>query len=429
MTTDTTAPGVPGAPGALDAAAEHAANEAFAEILLSPEGLADPFSRYHRLRTAAPVHRTTLGTWVLTRYDDVDEFLRSRNVNKDIYVWMAGRFSGEWEQHPALSKLAANMLWANPPEHSRLRRIANRGFTPKRVEEHRAYIEQRFDELIAPLAAAGGGDVCNDVFFPLALSVMANLLGVPQQEAPLLREKIRDFQRVFELGMTASELRTADKAAVFLDDFFGDLVRQRQRQRRDDLLSTMIDAVDDDGGRLSFNQLVQMCHMIIAAGSETTTFFLTNGMRLFIEHPDQADLLRADPGLLDRAREEVLRHAPSAHMIPRTTTGPVRLGDVEIPAGARVSVLIAAANRDPERFTDPDRFDITRNGSAPMSYGLGIHFCLGWRLANLQAEIVFPAMLDRFTDLQITEPLRPRARVAFPQIEALPIRFRAAREA
>lgn len=413
---------------APDATDEHAANEAFAEILFSPEGLADPFSRYHRLREAVPVHRTTLGTWVLTRYDDVDAFLRNRDVNKDVHVWMAGRFSGEWDQHPALGKLAANMLWANPPDHSRLRRIANKGFTPRRVAEHRAYIQRRFEELIAPIAAAGAGDVCNDVFFPLALSVMANLIDVPQEEAPLLRDKIRDFQRVFELGMTASELRTADDAAVFLDDYFGELVRRRQQHPGDDLLSTMIASVDDDGGRLTFNQLVQMCHMIMAAGSETTTFFLTNGMRLFIEHADQADLLRADPGLLDRAREEVLRHAPSAHMIPRTTTGPVRLGEVEIPAGARVSVLIAAANRDPAHFPDPDRFDITRTGSSPMSYGLGIHFCLGWRLANLQAEVVFPAMLRRFTDMEITEPLRSRARVAFPQLEALPIRFRTTEE-
>jgi cytochrome P450 len=418
MTTYTIAP---------DAVAEHAANEAFAEILFSPEGRADPHSRYHRLRQAVPVHRSTLGTWVLTRYDDVDEFLRSKNVNKDIAVFMAGRFDGEWDQHPALRKLAANMLWANPPDHSRLRHIVSRAFTVKRVMEHRAYIERRFDELIAPLAEAGGGDVCNDVCFPLALSVMARLVGVPQSEAPLLRDKIRDFQRVFELGMTASELRTADKAAVFLDDYFGDLVRQRQSKREDDLLSALIDTEDDGGGgRLDFYELVQMCHMIIAAGSETTTFFMTNGIRLFIEHPDQAELLRNNPDLLEQAREEVLRYAPSAHMIPRTTTGPVRLGDVEIPAGARVMVLIAAANRDPERFPDPDRFDITRKDSAPMAYGLGIHFCLGWRLANLQAEIVFPAMLNRFTDLEITEPLRHRARVAFPQVEGLPIRFRKA---
>lgn len=408
---------------APDAVAEHAANEAFAELLFSPEGLVDPYSRYHRLRTAAPVHRSSLGTWVLTRYDDVDEFLRSKEVDKDIETWMAGRFAGEWDQHPALGKLAANMLWANPPNHSRLRRIVNRAFTVKRVMEHRAYIERRFDELIAPLAEAGGGDICNDVCFPLALSVMAQLVGVPQEQAPLLRDKIRDFQRVFEPGMTASELRTADKAAVFLDDYFGDLVRRRQAKREDDLLSALIDAVDEDGERLDFFELVQMCHMIIAAGSETTTFFMTNGIRLFIEHPDQAELLRRDPALLGRAVTEVLRYEPSAHMIPRTTTGPVRLGDVEIPARSRVMVWIAAANRDPEHFPDPDRFDITRTGTSPMAYGLGIHFCLGWRLANLQAETVFPAMLTRFRDLEITEPLRHRPRVAFPQVESLPIRF------
>jgi cytochrome P450 len=414
MTSQTTSP---------NEVADHAANEALGELLFSPEGLADPFSRYHRLREAAPVHHSSMGTWVLTRYDDIDEFLRNRQVGKDIYTWMAGRFSGDWEQHAALRKLAANMLWANPPEHTRLRQIVNKAFTVNRVNEHRAFIERRFNELIAPLAAAGEGDICNDVCFPLALSVVANLVGVPQEEAPLLRERIRDFQRTFEIGMTASELRTADEAGKFLDDYFGELVRQKQRQRGDDLLSAVIDT-EDEGERLDFDELVQMCHMIIAAGSETTTFFMTNGIRLFAEHPDQADLVRANLGLVGQAMEEVLRYAPSAHMIPRTTNEAVEVGGMLIPKGSRVMVLIAAANRDPAHFTDPDRFDVARKESAAMSYGLGIHFCLGWRLANLQAEIVFPAILSRFSELQITEPLIPRARVAFPQIEALHVRFK-----
>lgn len=414
MTTDIARP---------DAGTEHAANEAFAELLFSPEGLADPFSRYRRLREGAPVHRSTMGTWVLTRYDDVDEFLRSKQVDKDIYTFMAGRFSGDWEQHQALRKLAANMLWANPPEHTRLRRIANRAFTEKRVNEHRAFIESRFEELMEPLVAAGGGDICNDVCFPLALGVVANLIGVPQEEAPLLRDKIRDFQRTFEPGMTATELRKADEAAKFLDDYFAEHVRSKQRKRGDDLVSALIDG-EDEGRRLTFDELVQMCHMIIAAGSETTTFFMTNGIRLFAEHPDQADLVRADPSLLAQATEEVLRFMPSAHMIPRTTIEPVRVGGVEIPAKSRVMVWIAAANRDPARYPDPDTFDVLRKGPAPMAYGLGTHFCLGWRLANLQAHVVFSALLTRFSRLEITEPLRHRARVAFPQVEALRIRLR-----
>jgi cytochrome P450 len=401
-----------------DAAAEHAANEAFAEILFSPEGRLDPHARYRRLREAVPIHRSTMGIWVLTRYDDVNESLRSKRVGKDVYTFMAGRFSGDWEQHAALRKLASTMLWANPPEHTRLRRIVNRAFTLKHVMEHRAFIERRVDELIEPIAEAGGGDICNDFCFPLPLSVVAGLIGVPQEEAPLLREPIRNFQRTFELGMTASELRKADEAAEFLDEYYGNLVHQKYRKRGDDLLSALIDT-EDAGDRLDYAELVQMCHMIIAAGSETTTFFLTNGIRLFTEHPDQADLVRGDPTLLDQALDEILRVDPPAHMIPRTTSEPLELSGVHIPEGSRLMVLIAAANRDPAHFTDPDMFDVTRKESAPISFGAGIHSCPGWRLARLQAEVVFPALLRRFPRVEITEPLRHRPRVAFPQVEAM----------
>lgn len=404
---------------------EQAANEALAELLFSPEGLADPFSRYRRIREAAPVHLSTLGNWVLTRHDDVDGFLRSKYVDKNVRTWMGGRFSGQWDQHHALRKLAANLVWSNPPEHTRLRRLVNRAFTLERVREHRDFIERRFDSLMRPLEDKGGGDICNAVFFPLAFGVVAGLLGVPDEDAAMLREWVRDFQRIFEVSMTASELRTANKAAASLDDYFGSLVRARQRCRTDDLLSALIDAEDEDG-RLEFEELVQLCHMIIAAGSDTTTFFLTNGVHQFINHPDQADLVRADLSLLGGAIDEVLRYAPAAHMIPRTTTAPVDVGGVTIPANARVMVMIAAANRDPARFPDPDRFDVTRTGSALMSYGLGQHFCLGWRLANLQAEVAFRVVLTRYADLTLLAVPRPRTRVAVPQVEDLRIGFRLA---
>ncbi|OAA28772.1 cytochrome P450 [Frankia sp. EI5c] len=405
-----------------DAATAHAADEAFAEILFSPEGRVDPYSRYRRIREAVPVHHSAMGIWVLSRYDDVNDSLRSKQVGKNVRTFMAGRFSGDWEQHSALRKLASTMLWADPPEHTRLRRIVTRAFTTKRVLEHQAFIERRLGELLDPIAEAGGGDICNDLCFPLPLSVVARLVGVPQDEAPLLREPIRDFQRTFELGMTAADLRKADEAADFLDDYYGDLVRQRQRRRADDLLSSLID-IEDDGERLSFAELVQMCHMVIAAGSETTTYFLTNGIRLFIENPGQADLLRADPALLSRAIDEVLRFDPPAHMIPRTVSEPTEIGGTLLPEGARLMILIAAANRDPVRFTDPERFDVTRAESPPISFGAGIHACPGWRLARMQAEIVFPALVGRYPRMEVTEPLRHRARVAFPQVEALHIRL------
>jgi cytochrome P450 len=406
---------------ANSAVARHAANEALAELLISPEGRVDPYQRFHRLRQAAPVHHSTLGTWILSSYDAVNESLRSKLVGKDVYTFLAGRFSGEWEDHPALGKLASTMLWANPPDHTRLRRIVNRAFTTKRVMAHREAIERKTDELLEPIARAGGGDICNDVCFPLPLSVVAGLISVPDEEAALLRDPIRNFQRTFELGMTASELRAADQAAVYLDDYFSDLVDRRRRQPGDDLLSALI-STEDDGDRLDHAELVQMCHMIIAAGSETATFFLNNGIRLFIEHPDQADLVRADPGLLNRAIEEILRFDPPVHMLPRTTNEPVELGGVTIPPGARLMTLIAAANRDPAHFTEPDRFDVNRDESAPISFGAGIHACPGWRLAKLQGEIVFSAVLRRFPHMEIAEPPRHRPRVTLPQVDALHIR-------
>ncbi|MFJ9153313.1 cytochrome P450 [Streptomyces sp. NPDC102270] len=401
--------------------AEHAANEALAEILFCPEGRTDPYSRYHRLRDAVPVHRSTLGIWVLSRYDDVFEALRDKRVGKDVHTFLAGRFSGDWEQHAALRKLASSMLWANPPDHTRLRRIINLAFTAKRVMAHRDFIVRKVDELLRPFVAAGGGDICNDFCYLLPISVVAGLVGVPQDEAPLLREPIRNFQRTFELGMTALELRVADEGAEFLDDYFGALVRKKRREPGDDLLSALIAAEDDDP--LDDLELAGICHMLIAAGSETATHFLNNGIRLFIEHPDQADLVRADPGLMKTAIEEVLRYDPPVHMLPRTISEPLDVGGVRIPAGSRVMMMIAAANRDPARFTRPDTFDVTRDEGMSISFGAGIHGCPGWRLAKLQAETVFSTLLERFPHLEITEPPRPQPRVTLPGLEALRIRL------
>lgn len=404
-----------------DAAAEHAANLALAEILFSPEGRADPYARFHRLRESVPVHHSTMGVWTLSRYDDVHDALRDKHVGKDVYAFMAGRFSGRLEDHAALRKLAGSMLWANPPEHTRLRRVINQVFTAKRVLRLREFVERRVAELITPFVEAGGGDICNRFCYLLPISVVAALVGVPQDEAPGLREPIRNFQRTFELGMTATDLRMADQGAQALDDYFSELVRRKRREPGDDLLSNLIQ-VEDEDDRLDDEELVGICNMLIAAGSETATHFLNNGIRLFIEHPDQADLVRADPSLLNSAIEEVLRFDPPVHILPRTVSEPLDLGGVHIPEGSRLMLLIAAANRDPARYTDPDRFDVTRDEGPSISFGAGIHGCPGWRLAKLQAEVVFRTLLERFPNLEIAEPPRPQPRVTLPGLESLQIR-------
>lgn len=364
-----------------------------------------------------------MGVWVLSRYDDVSDALRDKRVGKDVHAFLAGRVNGDWEQHPALRKLASSMLWANPPEHTRLRKIINQVFTKSRVLGHRAFIHRKVDELLEPIARAGGGDICNEFCYLLPISVVADLVGVPQAEAPRLREPIRNFQRTFELGMTASDLRLADEGASFLDQYFDDLVRLKRRQPGNDLLSALIHDRGDEEP-LTDLELAGICNMLIAAGSETATHFLNNGIRLLIEHPDQAALLRAEPALLSTAIDEVLRYDPPVHILPRTVSEPLDVGGVIIPPGARLMVLIAAANRDPARFTDPDRFDVTRDEGMSISFGAGIHGCPGWRLAKMQAEAAFTALLHRFPHLEISQPPRPQPRVTLPGLESLHIRVR-----
>jgi cytochrome P450 len=404
----------------------HAANEALAEILFSPEGRADPYSRYHRLRNAAPVHQSTLGLWSVSRFSDVTNLLRDKAIGKDVQAFMAGRFGGDWAEHASLRRMGSSMLWANPPDHTRLRRIINKAFTAKRIMAHRAFIERRVDELLEPLAAAGGGDILNEFCYPLPLSVISNLLGVPREEAPQLREPMRDFQRAFELGTTASELLRSDDGAQYSDEYFAGLVERRRAEPQDDLLSSLIQTVDE-GDQLDHLELIGFCNMVIGAGFETTTHLLSNGIRLFAEHPGQADLVRADPGLLERALEEVLRFDPPVHVVPRMTTEAIEVGGVAVPERSQLILLLAAANRDPAQFSDPDTFDVRRDEGLPISFGGGIHNCLGWRLAKLQAEVVFGTLLRRFSEIEVTGSLHYRPRLTLRGLESLHVRLKEAR--
>jgi len=213
----------------------------------------------------------------------------------------------------------------------------------------------------------------------------------------------------------------ADDGAQFSDDYFDELIDRKRREPGDDLLSSLIDVVDE-GDRLDHGELIGFCNMVVGAGFETTTHFLSNGIRLFAEHPDQADLVRADRALLDSAIEEVLRFDPPVHVAARMTNEPLERGGVRIPERSQLILMIAAANRDPARFTEPETFDVTRKESMPISFGGGIHSCLGWRLAKLQAEVVFATLLSRFSDLEITEPLHYRPRLTLRGLEALHVR-------
>jgi cytochrome P450 len=402
-----------------------AADAAFASILFSPEGNQNPYPYYHQMRDANPVHHSKLGMWVLTRYDDVLSTLRDKTVGKDVEAFMAGRFGGDWWSHAALRRMGTSLLWANPPMHTRLRRLASKSFTAGMVAQQHDRIIQILDELLIPIADAGGGDIVNDVCYPLPLSVVAMLLGMPLEDAPLMREPMRNFQRTFELGLTAQELHAADLGAQFSDDYFADLIARKRREPGQDLVSALIEISDADGEALSQVELIGVCNMIIGAGFETTTHMLGNGVRALAANPDELAELRRRPGeLMDAAIEEVLRIDAPVQLAPRMLAESHVIGGVKLPAGAQLIAVIGAANHDPTHFTDPDSFRIDRNESPAISFGAGIHTCLGWRLAKLQAEIFYRTLIDRFTTIELAAEPAYRPRLTLRGVESLQIAVR-----
>ena len=394
-----------------------------AELFLTPEGLRDPYPRYAQVQSLTPVHRTALGHWIITGYDDVNTFLRHQHALKDPYRVFApwvGR--DEWQQHAALRRLPDIMLWANPPDHTRLRKLAGFAFTNRAVQAMRPAITGMVDGLADTLAERGTIDYMKDFAFPLPAMATGRLLGVPTEDLPSLQGPMRAFQDVYELGLTPATLAACDEGAQFTDDYFAALVADRRKHPGDDLLSALI-AAQDGADQLSEGELIGMCNLLFGAGFETTTNLLGNGMLALLRHPDQMARLREDPGLIPGAVEEMLRYDSPTQLGNRVTESPVEIGGVMIPIGASVVALVGAAHRDPRRYPDPDRFDVTRTDAPVLSFSSGIHYCLGAALARLEAQVAFSTLLERFPRLRIADgaEVEFRARLTLRGVESLPI--------
>ena len=394
-----------------------------AELFLTPEGLRDPYPRYAQVQSLTPVHRTALGHWIITGYDDVNTFLRHQHALKDPYRVFApwvGR--DEWQQHAALRRLPDIMLWANPPDHTRLRKLAGFAFTNRAVQAMRPAITGMVDGLADTLAERGTIDYMKDFAFPLPAMATGRLLGVPTEDLPSLQGPMRAFQDVYELGLTPEALAACDEGAQFTDDYFAALVADRRKHPGDDLLSALI-AAQDGADQLSEGELIGMCNLLFGAGFETTTNLLGNGMLALLRHPDQMARLREDPGLIPGAVEEMLRYDSPTQLGNRVTESPVEIGGVMIPIGASVVALVGAAHRDPRRYPDPDRFDVTRTDAPVLSFSSGIHYCLGAALARLEAQVAFSTLLERFPRLRIADgaEVEFRARLTLRGVESLPI--------
>lgn len=381
----------------------------------------DPYPVYAELRSQGPVHRIRMPeggaeAWLVVGYEAGRAALADHRLSKD------------WSNASPSLPLGAlspgiHMLRADPPDHTRLRKLVAREFTARRVEGLAPRIQETTDTLLDTMLAApdGRADLVEKLSFPLPISVICELLGVPDLDRKSFRTWSNDA-----LGAVDPELRRA--AAKAMAHYLVELVGRKRQQPGDDLMSALIHDSDDDGDRLSHEELLGMAWLLLVAGHETTVNLVSNAVLALLTHPGQLAALRADLSLVDAAVEEALRYeGPVETPTFRFTTEPVTIGGTVVPGGGElVLVAMADANRDPDRFPEPDRFDIFRDARGHVAFGHGIHHCLGAPLARLEARIALRTLLERCPDLTLDiHPAaiawRPGMMIRGPR--SLPVRF------
>jgi cytochrome P450 len=377
---------------------------------------ADPYPALAVLRAEAPVREVTTPdgpVWLVTRYDDVRAALADP------------RFSKDWRYTlPPENRAAAPPAWppmmilADPPDHTRLRRLVSRSFTLRRVAALRPRVEEIAAALLDRLPEGGECDLMAEFAVPLPVLVICELLGVPTRD--------RDRFRAWSAAMIDQGAADGAEATGLMAAYLAELVARKRAEPDDALLSALVRLADDDGDRLSAEELVAMGMLLLIAGHETTMNLLGNAVLGLLTHPDQLALLRAHPDLLPRALEEFLRwDSPVWNAPVRFATEDVALGGVTIPAGAVVQLTLGAANRDAGRFPAADRLDVERDAAGHVAFGHGIHFCLGAPLARLEGEVALGALLARFPDLALAvDPaqLVHRRSTLVRGLTALPVR-------
>ncbi|MFI0960655.1 cytochrome P450 [Streptomyces sp. NPDC021080] len=398
------------------------------QTAIAPAALADdPYAVYAELRRAGPVHRITgtdgLPAWLVTRYDDVRRALADPRLSLDKRNGAPGGYRG-MALPPALD---ANLLNMDPPDHTRIRRLVTRAFTPRQIEQLREPIQRTADQLLDAVAAAERVDLIASYAAPLPITVICDLLGI----GPADRLDFRSWTDAL-VAPDPARPSLAKEAIGSLLSFLTQLIADKRTAPTDDLLSALI-AVRDEEDRLSEDELMSLAFLILFAGYENTVHLIGNAVLTLLRHPDQLAQLRSDPTRMSAVVEELARYdGPVPLAIRRFPTEDVTIGDVTIPAGETILLCLAAAHRDPHRFTDPDHFDIDRDATGHLALGHGIHYCLGAPLARMETEIALSALLDRFPDLALDVPpgeLQWRPSMRSRGLLSLPVRTAINKEA
>lgn len=404
-------------------------------ILESSEALANPAPTYARLRKMGPVlrSRSMMGeSFVVTRYEDVSSVLRDARFASDRRSIADGR-KGPFDQWwtPSIMKLFLDsMVMKDPPDHRRLRNLVQKAFTPVMLESLNGRVAEISEQLLDKAARKPVMDLIADFALPLPLTVIAEMLGVPEADRIMFRkliEKVLDPRGTNPIGFVFNYPRM-----IQLNRFLRRLVQMRRDQPGEDLVSRLVHA-EESGDRLSEDELISMVFLLLFAGHETTVNLIGNGMFALLQNPEQLQLLRDHPEHIDTAIEELLRFTnPVGTVSPRFAREDAKIAGVEIPRGSTVTLLLASANFDEAAFANADRLDITRTPNRHVSFGLGIHYCLGAPLARLEARVAIPALLRRFATLRVAIPaakIRWRGNMGLHGLEALPLSIKPADQA
>ena len=368
----------------------------------------DLYPLLHQLRTLAPVFKTEnpelQGAWVITRFADDDTIVRSKALSSDNRVL---EIFDTGDGGAFLEVMRTLLKFLDPPDHARVRGLIARAFTPRSVERLRPRIQQIVDERLDAQRAAGEMDVVADFAFPLPVIVICELLGVPVEDVDRFFQWSHDLVRRADVGaLTADRKRRGDEAAAGLRDYFRGLIETRRQRPRDDLVSALI-AVEDGGVRLSETELVGAAIILLQAGHETTANLIAKSVLALLRHPEQLRLLREQPAWIENATEEFLRYDTSVQITPKVATVDLAYHDRTIRAGEIVATLRGAVNRDPARYPDPDRLDITRADVRHHSFGVGPYHCLGASLARAEIQIAIGTLVRRLPSLRL-ETEKPR---------------------
>jgi len=401
---------------------------AFDDHLQDPDFFKNPHSIYDQMREDAPVYWSEVWkAWVVTRYEDVMSVLRQNDKFSS-----AGRVSYLLEDldeaiRSQLTHLERHyeigIAHSDPPDHTRLRRLLNKVFTPRMVETWRDRIEEVVAELIADMKTQDNPDIIHHVAYPLPATIIAEMIGADTEDIPLFRDWAVDINRLFELGGRISEeaALNAQTSLYTMRQYIMKLVEARRIEPKDDIVGRLVSADDDE--KLTMDELVSTCVTLFVAGHETTTNLIGNGMYLLLSHPEQMAYLRENPDQIERAVEEVLRYEPSVPRAWRLAREEVTINGQNIEAGALVFAMISSANRDPNHFVDGTKFNVQRDDNKQLAFGYGIHFCLGAPLARVEGAIAINALLRELPNLELREQPEWRPDVAIRSLHNLAVKL------